>query len=344
MKTILSHQLLSGGAALRKILAFMSSMRLAVFLIAYLAGMGVLATLVPQGREPEFYAGAYPKLVAGLILGSGFSSFFRSWLFILPAFLFFANLSACTMSRLLREVRKAGPRRHGPDILHLGLMLLIVGAVLSFAGRKEGFVRLAVGDAVALPDGRLLRLDRFEHLRYGDGRPKEWTSEVSVLKAGEAEIEAFPIRVNNPLKLGRLSVYQVSHDVERALGVSLAEAASGRAAGAAAAPPAGDAIERSLAQGEEFEAGGATLFFMAPDDGSGKAVVRLKDAKGGSTVLKLGPGDEAGPFLVSSFGDRDLSGLEAVVDPGYPLVLAALILVGAGTFLAFIQKLKDQAA
>jgi hypothetical protein len=325
---------------LRKILAFLSSIRLAVFLIAYLAGMGVLATLVPQGREPEFYAGAYPRLVAGLILGSGLSSFFRSWLFILPAFLFFANLSACTMSRLLREVRKAGPRRHGPDILHLGLMILIIGAVLSFAGRKEGFVRLAVGDAVALPDGRLLRLDRFEYLRYGDGRPKEWTSEVSVLKAGEAEIEAFPIRVNNPLKLGRLSVYQVSHDVESALGVRLA----GAAAGAAAAPPGGAAIERSLAQGEEFEAGGASIFFMAPDEGRGKALVRLKDAKGGATVLKLGPGDEAGPFLVSSFGDRDLAGLEAVVDPGYPLVLAALILVGAGTFLAFIQKLKDQAA
>ncbi|HRY72660.1 MAG TPA: cytochrome c biogenesis protein ResB [Spirochaetia bacterium] len=315
---------------MRKFLDFLRSMRLALILIAYLAATGVLATLVPQGREPEFYAGAYPKLVADLILSSGFSSFFRSWLFVLPSFLFFANLSACTMTRLLRELRKTGRRRHGPDILHVGLMLLVVGAVLTFSGRKEGFVRLAEGDAVELPDGRLLRLDRFEFLRYGDGRPKEWTSQVSVLKDGKTEREAFPIRVNNPLKLGRLSIYQTSHSVERALVVRLAEA------------PSGQAVERSLAQGEEFEAGGATLFFMAPDEGSGKALVRLKDAKGASSVLKLGPGEAAGPFLVASFGERDLTGLEAVVDPGYYVVLAALVLVGLGTFLAFIQKLKDQ--
>ena len=64
---------------MRKFLDFLRSMRLALILIAYLAATGVLATLVPQGREPEFYAGAYPKLVADLILSSGFSSFFRSW-------------------------------------------------------------------------------------------------------------------------------------------------------------------------------------------------------------------------------------------------------------------------
>ena len=319
---------------MRKFLDFLRSMRLAVILIAYLAATGVLATLVPQGREPEFYAGAYPRILADLILATGFSGFFRSWLFVLPSFLFFANLSACTMTRLLREVRKTGRRRHGPDILHFGLMLLVIGAVLSFSGRKEGFVRLAEGDAVELPDGRLLRLDRFEFLRYGDGRPREWTSEVSVLKEGVPEMEAFPIRVNHPLKLGRLSVYQVSHDAESALAVRLAGDAA----------PEGLAVERSLAQGEEFEAGGAALFFMAPDEGSGKALVRLRDAKGASSVLKLGPGEAAGPFLATSFGERSLSGLEAVVDPGYPLVLAALLLVGLGTFLALIQKLKDIAA
>jgi hypothetical protein len=35
------------------------------------------------------------------------------------------------------------------------------------------------------------------------------------------------------------------------------------------------------------------------------------------------------------------TGIQAVRDPGYPFVLAALVLVGLGTALTFFQKLKE---
>ncbi|MBL8966535.1 MAG: cytochrome c biogenesis protein ResB [Spirochaetaceae bacterium] len=309
---------------MRKLLSFFTSMRLAIVLIAYLALAGTLATFVPQGEEPAFYASRYPRLLAALVVDSGFSGFFRSWLFILPAFLFFANLSACTIRRLSREIGKKERRRHGPDLLHFGLMILVVGSILSFSGREEGFVRLAEGDAVELPGGGLLRLERFEHERYADGRPLEWTSEVSVSGDAARKVEAYPIRVNHPLRLGRYAVYQVSHDVEPVLAVL----GPGGAAG-------------SLARGEELEAGGFSLLFLGAEDGGTGALVLLKDAAGPGKSFRVAAGEAVGPFRIATLAVRDLSGLKAVADPGYLVVLVGLLIAAAGMFFTFIRKIKD---
>jgi len=307
-----------------KFLKALKSIRLAIALIAYLAVSGLLATLVPQGREDAFYFGAYPKILAEIVVQTGFSRFFSSILFMLPAFAFFANLLACTVDRFLKQLRAKGKRRHGPDMLHLGLLLLVVGSVLSFSGRQEGGVSLAVGDGVELPDGRVIKLTAFEYLKYDDGRPKDWISTVSVLNGEKAEIEGFSIRVNHPLKLGGLSIYQVSHSVERVLALR---------------DPEGK--ERLVGQGEEIEAAGERLFFMAVEEASGKFVLRATDAAGKATVAKVLAGESAGRFSVVALRDIDLTGLEAVRDPGYPLVLAALVLVALGVCLTFIQKLGD---
>lgn len=213
-------------------LAWITSVRLAIALIAYLAIAGVVATLAP---------------LEGLS-GSAF--------FIVPAFLFFANLSACTVKRLVREIGKKGGRRHGPDVLHVGLMVLFLGGVWSFAGHRQGVVALAPGDGVGLPDGSVMILDDFRFERYPDGRPRDWVSVVSIEKDGEPVESGIEIRVNDPLRYGGLSYYQSSYE-ER---------------------PAGTGY---------------------------------------------------------------VSVIQAVADPGYPLVLVGLALVAIGTAWTFAQKLKE---
>jgi len=311
---------------MKKLLAGLKSMKLAIALVSYFAAACVLATLVPQGRESEFYFEAYPKLFAELLVQSGFTRFFSSLLFLLPSLLFFANLAACAIDRFLRELRKSARRRHGPDILHLGLLFLVVGAVVSFSVRQEGFVTLGSGDAVELPDGRVVMLKAFDYLTYDDGRPRDWISTVSVMDGEKIAIEAFPIRVNHPLKLGGLSIYQVSHSAESVLAVKGSSGA-----------------EHLVARGAEIEAEGAKLFFMAEDDGEGKLVLRVTDGSG-ARVLRASPGESAGPFQVVAMRDRELSGLQAVGDPGYGLVLAALCLSAIGLALTFVQKLGEMKA
>jgi hypothetical protein len=307
----------------RRLLQTLKSVKLAVVLIAYLAVAGMLATLVPQGLEADFYAGAYPKLLAEVVVQSGFTRFFTSLAFLLPSFLFFANLAACSIDRFLREIRRTGKRRHGPDVLHLGLLVLVVGAVLSFSGRQEGAISLSKGDRVEMPDGRILVLADFSYRTYPDGRPLDWTSTVDVEKDGRAEVRGFPIRVNHPLRLGGMSIYQVSHATERQLAVR---------------DPAG--TEHLLPQGGQAEHGGMALYYMAPEQGTGRAVVRLT-RNSGAEVLRLAPGQEAEGFAVTGFRDVDVTGLEAVVDPGYPVVLAALALVTVAAFFTLARKIGD---
>ena len=181
---------------LKRIFRALASTRLAAVLIGYLALGCVLATLVPEGPGP-------------LALGLGF---FSSALFLVPVGLFFLNLLACSLARLARVLKAPPPRRHGPDLLHLGLLVFVVAAVLSGAYREGGLAKLAVGDAAQLPGGEILSLLGFSTERYSDGRPKEWTSEIRVERGGEVLVADYPLRVNHPLSVAGITVYQASHE------------------------------------------------------------------------------------------------------------------------------------
>lgn len=308
---------------MKKFIAWITSMRLAIGLIAYLAITCILATLVPQGLADDEYRAMYPKIVAQLVVQTGFGGFFGSILFIIPAFLFFANLSACTVKRFVRELRKKAGRRHGPDILHVGLMALVIGSVWSFSGHQQGSVTLAPGDGVNLPDGAVLHLDDFRFERYPDGRPRDWVSVVSLLKDGKAIKEGVELRVNKPLRYADLTFYQASYEEVPSL---------------ALVDPSG--TEVVLAQGEERVIGDTAYFFMAPDADGRQAVIRVGEGADGKTV-KVGPGEAAGDLKVGGLRAQLATGIEAVSDPGYPLVLVALALIAVGTTWTFAQKLKE---
>jgi cytochrome c biogenesis protein ResB len=216
----------------------------------YLTITGTLATLIPQGLDPVYYNSNYPKFVATLILETHFHRFFTSILFLAPAILFFINLTLCTADRFWKELKKKrGAKRFGPDILHFGLILLTIGAIVSFSGRQEGYVELAVGDKVELPDGKLLKLVDFKYLVYPDGRPQDWISTVQVTEGGKTIIEKADIRVNHPLQVGGLKLYQVSHKVSTELLLQDPQ------------DPAGKTIH--LVQGDRITRGSTSLFFMA---------------------------------------------------------------------------------
>ncbi len=307
----------------------LKSVRLAVGLIAYLTAASILATLVPQGAAPEEYRSLYPGLLADLILQTGFDRFFRSLLlFLLPSFLFFANLSACTVDRFLRELRKKGPRRHGPDILHLGLVLLVVGAVLSASLHREETMTLVPGSRVNLPDGAVLSLTDFRFEKYPDGRPKAWTSVFDLTdKDGKPVQQKYEVRVNTPLRHGGITFYQASYTPYAVLELRSRD---------------GQPIE--LYQGEEIKLGDTAYYFMALTGeiaaAGTRAVIRVDDGRT-PKVLRAAPGDPAGDLAVAGFREELATGIQAVRDPGYALVLPAMLLVALGTALTFIRKIKE---
>jgi hypothetical protein len=289
----------------RGLLRALSSTALAVALISWIALFGALSTILP-----------------------GMGGFFGSALFLVPAALFVLNLAACSASRFLRELRKAGRRRFGPDILHLGLLLLCVSGCLSFSLRREDGAYLAEGESVGLPGGGSLTLERFSREDYPDGRPRAWVSSVLVEREGSAA-RSFDIEVNRPLRIGSLALYQASEALARRVAVS---------------DPAGRTA--LLAPGGSASYGDERIVYMADDDEAGEAVLRLDRAGGSGYAERVGEGAAGrgvGGFTIVSIEERRVSGLKAVKDPAYPFVMASLIVVAAGAAAALLGKRKRAA-
>lgn len=157
---------------------------------------------------------------------------------------------------------------------------------------------------------------------YDSGAPRDWISTVRVTRGGVEQVPSYPIRVNHPLRLGGLSVYQSSWGTEGRLD---------------ATDPGGGPVRATTGQG--FEEGNSIWLFAAVE---GRAAVfqQVRDRRV-IAVKKVSAGEIIGPFRVQRVSARDVTGLTAVRDPGFPVVIAALILVSAGLALALIQGWKE---
>ncbi|MGI9861886.1 cytochrome c biogenesis protein ResB [Moorella naiadis] len=94
------------------------SMRLALFLLLFIAGVAVVGTLIPQGNPPAFYQYAYGSWRAGIIRFFQLNSVFRSGVFLVPTFLLTISLLACVADRwrpAWRQVSTYHYRYHEED-------------------------------------------------------------------------------------------------------------------------------------------------------------------------------------------------------------------------------------
>ena len=310
---------------MRALYRFFRSVRLAVVLLLVITALSILATLIPQGRDAAFYYHNYPPALARLATAVGFTNFFKSWLFLVPCVLFFVNLGVCAVDRLAVRLRHKAKRRFGPDLVHVGLLVLIVGALLSTWGRKEGMFYLGTGDSIDLPMGYSLRLLDYVYERYEDGRPRDWISTVEASRRGRVVAASYPIEVNRPLRLRGLKVYQTNFTRED---TALLRDQNGELA--------------PIHNGEGFRWENSLLLFAGIEEG--QAVFERWEGHTLAERLQREASQPIGPYTIVELSSRDLTGLKAVKDPGFAPVLAALILIAGGLALTFIQKNRDKEA
>lgn len=302
---------------------FFKSVKLAVTLILVIAVLSLLSTLIPQGQDPAFYFHRYPVPLARLIVALGFHNFFRSLLFLVPCVLFFVNLGVCAIDRLVGRWRRKARRRYGPDLIHIGLLVLVAGALLSTWGRWEKTFYLGKGDPEPLALGYTLKLLDYRYEQYPDGRPKDWISTVQVERQGRMVVASYPIEVNRPLRLPRLKVYQASFSREDT---------------ALLRDPQGELAP--IHNGQYFEWREAILFFSGIENG--KAVFERWEGHSRTAIYDLSASQAIGDYTIVELSSRDLTGLKAVKDPGFIPVIVALALVAAGLALTFLQKRGDK--
>jgi cytochrome c biogenesis factor len=174
--------------SLTQIFKWLRSVKFTVILLALLIVMSAISTF---SAEP--------------------GAFFSSLGCFALAFLFFVNLCCCTFYRFSNELKKKANRNFGPDILHGGLVLFMVFALISVYSRMEGQIMLTIGESALLPDGNVLILDDFEYQQYENGRPKDWISYLTIEHDGEVIFLRHPLRVNHPLTMNVYTLYQVSY-------------------------------------------------------------------------------------------------------------------------------------
>jgi len=96
----------------------------------------------------------------------------------------------------------------GADIVHLGLITILAGGIISGIGGFKKNLTFAEGEILSVPRADFkLRLDRFETEYYPSGSVKDWKSTLTVL---EEEIPLFKkiVEVNHPLSYKGYVFYQ----------------------------------------------------------------------------------------------------------------------------------------
>ena len=315
--------------AVRAVWRFLKSTRVAVVLILVIVALSLASTFVPQGRPAAWYEAHLPRAFAAFIRAVGLDAFFRSAIFLVPVALFTVNLGACTVDRIVSRARRSAAHRYGPDLVHLGLLVLVAAGLVTGLTRQETALELAQGEEASLGGRAVLRVDSLRYIAYDDGRPRDWITTVDVTGSRADPVSSFPISVNHPLRLPGLTVYQSSWDTRGLLDVIGPDGAAG-----------------SATTGEGFTEGDSFWYFAEVRQDAGQWHAVFEQLRGKTIVATkvVSAGEMIGPFRVRRVAATDVTGLKAVRDPGLAPFLVAALVILAGLGLTLVQKKGDGTA
>ncbi len=312
---------------------FFKSVKLTVVLLIIIIVFTTIATLIPQNQSPIFYSKKFGSLLSTIILTLDMDNYYKSIIFLFPLFIFSINLLVCTISRLIKQIKikPFAKKRFGPDIIHLGFIILLVGGFITLFNRWESFTYMKEGNTVSLPDGYELYLEKFEFEKYEDNSPKNWVSTVQV-KKGDSIIKTKKIMVNDPLNFQGISILQSGYKENHNVVVLTNQK--------------GDEVE-FLANQVIYEDDEIVLVYVGNekvDFGDGIKTYAVFQSWKENNLQKeyhFKQNDEIGDSTISDIYSTTTTGLSFVKDPGYLPVLISFLIIIVGLTITFIQKIGD---
>lgn len=326
---------------------FLSSMKSALSLLLFLGAAASLGTLIPQGQPPLFYRAHYGEAGGSFILLLSLDHVYRSWWFLTLVSLLGLSLLLCS---LRRWKKLTGWKGRGSVLLHLSLLLILAGAVLSAYLGRTAYVELGVGDKVDLAPygfpGFTLFVRDFRIEYYPTLEPRQYISLLR-LETGWGSTKEEEVKVNHPLKFEGLKIYQKSYgwlvkgQVSADTGVSPFELAHGE--------------ELLLDEAQKLR----LRFFFLPDRGGAPAMppssplppnprlacLLLRD----TAILaaeNIGQGESRalGDYTVTFAGYRHYTGLEIKKDPGVGVTYGGFALLLLGLVMRYLVPDKRKLA
>lgn len=99
----------------------------------------------------------------------------------------------------------------GSDIVHLGLLIILAGGIISGGSGQKNDLSFSEGETLSVPKANFqVRLDSFETEFYENGQVKDWKSTLTVLEDGN-KVKTKTVEVNHPLAHKGFMFYQSSY-------------------------------------------------------------------------------------------------------------------------------------
>lgn len=338
-----------------RIWKLLSSVKLAIWLLAVIAALSLLGTFIPQNQESAFYINRYGHWGYQALEKTSLNDVYASPWFIFLISLFAVNLTACLLNRLSFKLRMLGS-----TLSHVSILIILMGALVGMVYGQKGLIKIGEKEEVCcftskdkqrIEMGFSIRLDKFIYSEHIDPKEKLLVSSAQ----DSAIIAEIPTEIGVESDIAatgyKIKILRYLPDFVMDTGT--------KAAASRSAKPDNPAIEARLRD----KAGQVSTFWVFarfPDmhqkmDPNFKFVYnwvgrRPKDFISKVTVLKGGKEMISSDILVnkplhfsgytffqSTYDTEALSwsGLQVVKDPGVPIVYAGFILLIIGLVVIF---------
>ncbi len=267
---------------------------------------------MPQGLSESEYLSRFGDLPSRLILLLGLDRFGSSPVLLGLLLLFWINLAACTLPRLGRTLQSRRFRRIGPDLTHIGLLILLAATAFGAASGMSEQAALKPGEGFRLADRNFL----LEEIARSRRNNSEMLTETARLKLGEpgSEGAAVDLRVNRPYRFGGYRILLLGIEQRRALRLRA------------------QAGEELLFARGEGGTNGEIRFMVSAVDSKG-ALVDLNGRE-----VRLSPGDDLAGLTVLGTSEIEQARFSVQYRRGGWILIAAGILTALGGFISLLKR------
>ncbi|MEJ2690993.1 MAG: cytochrome c biogenesis protein ResB [Deltaproteobacteria bacterium] len=243
--------------------------------------------------------------------------------------------------------QKGAWTRLGVIGVHMSILIIFVGAIIGSIFGLKGSIMLPEGSATdqiyqfgqahtSFPLGFTVRCDNFDISFYDSGMPKEYRSDLTVIKNGK-DVYSKSIVVNDPMHYGGFTFYQASYQPTQQLLAKIQDLQTGKLA--AFTVPLGQEIkwpEKGVdfgvinQEGPDFR--GRYRFKIWFSDGKGSPSEFWVDLGQQTTIKRQ---DASYSFLLD---ERYATGLQVSKDPGVWEVYIGCTIMLLGLLVAFFMS------